>query len=128
MCQDNVAAKKAQQALKSEVEAVKAELAKEKAEAGEREKTLSTEMEKCHSFMLCISEDCFHQGLRQTTFYHSVPTEDPRYDMDQDVVDWKLVPIGGNADTSMKETAGGENAINPQAEPKPSFEELFNPL
>ena len=55
MRQDNVAAKKAQQAPKTEVEAIKTELAKEKVEVEEREKTLSAKVEKCHSFMLHIS-------------------------------------------------------------------------
>jgi len=45
------------------MEAEKAELAKEKVEAEERKKTLLAEVEKCHAFMMRISEDCFHQGL-----------------------------------------------------------------
>jgi len=109
------------------MEAEKAELAKEKVEAEEREKELSTEVEKCHAFMLRISEDFFHQSLRQVAFYHGVPVEDPRYDLDKDVVDGKLVPIGGNIDTPMKD-AGGENVITPQAELEPSFEEILEPL
>jgi len=116
MCQDNVAAKKAQQALKAEravIEAEKAELAKEKAEAEEREKELTTEVEKCHSFMLRISEDCHPQGLWQVAFYHDVSVEDPHYDLDKDVVDVKLVPIGGNVDTATEEANDGENDVNP---------------
>ena len=111
MRQDNAATEKAQQALRAKlatVEAEKAELAKEKAEAEERGKTLFVEVEKCHAFMLCISEECFHQGLRQTTFFHGIPTEDSCYDLDKDVVDGKLVPIGGNADATMEEVEGRE--------------------
>jgi len=104
--EDNVAAKKAQQALKDQVatmEAEKADLAKEKVAVEEREKALLTEVEKCHAFMLHISENCFHQGLRQAAFYHGVSAEDPCYDLDKDVVDGKLVPIGGNVDTPMED-------------------------
>jgi len=64
--------------------------------------------------MLHISEDYFHPGLRQTAFYHGIPVEDPQYDLDQDVIDSKLVPIGGNADTPM-EDVGGENVVTPRA-------------
>jgi len=45
--QESMVAKKAQQALKVEIEAIKTELAKEKAEAEEREKTLSMKVETC---------------------------------------------------------------------------------
>jgi len=38
-----------------------------------------------------------------------------------------MVPIDRNADTPMKD-AGGENVVTPQAEPKPSFEEILEPL
>jgi len=41
----------------------------------------------------------------------------------------KLVPIGENAEENKEQAEGRwENAINPQTEPEPSFEELFNPL
>jgi len=78
--------------------------------------------------MLRISEDCFHQGLRQAAFYHDVLAEGPRYDLDKDVVDGKLVSIGRNVDTVMEQAKGGENDVNPQAEPEPSFEKIFEPL
>jgi len=127
---DNAAAETAQKTLKDKLavmEAEKANLSKEKAVAEEREKALSTEVEKCHTFMMHISEDCFYQGLRQAAFYHGVPAEDPRLDLDKDVVDGKLVPIGRSADTPI-ESVGGEDVLTPQAEPKPSFEEILEPF
>jgi len=108
------------------IEAEKAELAKGKVEAKEREEALSVEVEMCHTFMLRRSEDYFHQELRQSALYHGIPLKDPQYDLDQDVVDGKLVPIGGNADNPM-EDKGGENVV-PQAEPELSFEEILEPL
>jgi len=126
---DNDVAEKAQKTLKDELavmEAKKADLAKEKAATEEREKTLSTEVEKCHAFMLRISKDCFYQGLRQATFYHGVPVEDPRYNLDKDMVNDKLVPIDGSVVTPMD--VGGENDATPQAEPEPSFEEILEPF
>jgi len=118
MRQDNVAAEKAQQALEAEMAAIeeeKAQLAKEKAEAEEMEKALTAEVEKCHSFMLRISKDCFHQGLWQAAFFHGIPAKDPLYDLNKDVIYGKLVPIGGNVDTTMEEANGGGNDANPQA-------------
>jgi len=115
MRQDNIAAERAQEALNVEmatIETEKVKLVKEKVEAEEREKTLSAEVKRCHSFMLRITEECFQQGLRQTAFYHDVPTVDPRYDLDKDVVDGKLVQIGGNVHTTMEEAKGEENVVN----------------
>ncbi|KAK7373397.1 hypothetical protein VNO80_06804 [Phaseolus coccineus] len=54
--------------------------------------------------------------------------KDPRYDLDKDVVDGKLVLIGGgNVDTATEE-GGEENVVNLQAEPEPHFEQIFEPL
>jgi len=78
-------------------------LMKEKVELEENEKTLYFELEKCHSFMLWISEEFFQQGVRQTAFYHNIPVEDPRYDLEKDMVDGKLVPLGENVDAVMDE-------------------------
>ncbi|KAL9331422.1 hypothetical protein ACSQ67_001032 [Phaseolus vulgaris] len=73
--------------------------------------------------LCCIySEDCFYHGLQQAAFYHKVPTEDPRYDLDKDMVDGKLVPI------LPMEGVGGENVVTPQAELEPSFEEILVPF
>jgi len=78
--------------------------------------------------MMHISEDSFYWGLHQATFFHDIPVEDSRYDIEKDVVGRKLVSINGGADKVMKEVDGdGENAT-PRNEPEPSFEELFEPL
>jgi len=52
--------------------------------------------------MLHISEDYFHQGLRQVAFFHGIHAEDTRYDIEKDVVEGKLVPIGGGVDEVME--------------------------
>jgi len=102
---------------------------KEEVEAEEREKTLSTEVKKCQSFMLRITDDYFHQGLRQVAFFHGIPIEDSRYDIEKDVVEGKLVTINRGVDEVMKDANGeGENVFAPQNESEPSFEELFEPL
>jgi len=124
MRQNNLAVEKAQEALRAEIEAEKAELAKVKSEAEEKERTLSAELEKCQSFMLRISEEYFYQSLRQATFFHDIPAEDARYDIEKNVVEGKLVLLGRGVDEEIKEV-GGERPLN---ETKPSFEEILESL
>jgi len=96
MRQDQMAAEEVQEALKSEharVEAERNQLLKEKVDAKEKEKTLVAEMEKCHSFMLRINEEIFWQGVRQVAFYNGVSANEPRYDLNKDVLYEKLVPL-----------------------------------
>jgi len=74
----NREAKESKRALSAKLEAERAdrakeivERAKENVEAEEREKKLSIEVEKFQSFMFRISEDYFHQGLRQVAFFQA---------------------------------------------------------
>ncbi|KAL9284942.1 hypothetical protein ACSQ67_024699 [Phaseolus vulgaris] len=60
-------------------------------------------MEKCREFMLRINEESFYHGIRRVAFYHDVPMDDPRYDLNKDVVNGELVPLGGNAENVMEE-------------------------
>ena len=131
MHQDQVAAERAQDALKVEVarvEAGKAKLIEKKVEVEKKEKALSAEVEKCHSFLLRICEECFWQGVWKATFYYNIPAEEPLYDLDKDVINGKLVPIGGEVYSTMEETKERENVVNNQTELKPSFEDIIEPL
>jgi len=53
--------------------------------------------------------------------------DDPRYDLNKDMEDGKLVPLGGNVDTVMEEPKDGPNRIE-ATELEPSFEEIIEPL
>lgn len=53
--------------------------------------------------------------------------DDPRYDLNKDVVNERLVPIGGNADAAMENKEDEVNRIE-TTEPEPSFEEILEPL
>jgi len=67
MRQDQVAVEAIHEALRSNLARVEVErnrLLKEKSEAEERERVLAADLEKCHSFMLCINEESFRQGIR----------------------------------------------------------------
>jgi len=72
--------------------------------------------------MLKINEECFYQGIRQTTFYHEVPMEDLRYDLNKDVVNGELVPFGGNAENVMEEE---EPQCIEVIEPESSIDEII---
>jgi len=78
--------------------------------------------------MFHISEEYFHQGLRQAAFFHGIPAKDARYDIEKDVVEGKLVSVGGGADEEMKEAGGEGESDTPYNKPKPSFEEIIEPL
>jgi len=95
-------AKEEQETLKATLTKVMAErdlLVKEKADAEAKGESLAAEVEKCQEFML----QNFYQGVRQTSFFHGVPSEDWWYDLEKDVVNGQLVPLGGGADHVMED-------------------------
>ena len=95
-------AKKELEALKvtlTQVIAERDQLVKEKADAEANEKSLVPRWKNAKGFMLCINEESFYQGVRQAAFIHSIPSEDSRYDLEKDVVNGELVPLGGGADS-----------------------------
>ncbi|XP_068472816.1 uncharacterized protein [Phaseolus vulgaris] len=91
-------AKEEQEALKTALAEMTTErnlLKREKDGLMVEKKSLTAEIEQCQSFMLRVSEESFNQGVRQVAFFHGVPTDDDRYDPGMDVVDGRLVPLGG---------------------------------
>ncbi|KAK7335424.1 hypothetical protein VNO80_27261 [Phaseolus coccineus] len=62
-------------------------------------------------------------GVRQVAFFHSAPENDPHYDVDKDVINGRLVPLGGDVDALMenKDEADCVEKIGPS----PSFEEII---
>jgi len=109
------------------VEAERNQLLKDSVDAELKEKVLAAELEKCHEFMLRINVESFQHGVRKVAFFHGVPMDDPRYDLNKNVVDGKLVPVGRNADTIMEELEDRPNRIE-ATESEPSFEEIIEPL
>ena len=47
-----------------------------------------------------VSEESFNQGVRQVAFFHGVLAEDSWYDLEKDVVNSQLVPLGEGTDNS----------------------------
>jgi len=97
-------------------------LLKEKVDAEIKEKSIAAKIEKCHKFMLRINEKSFYQGIRQVGFNHGTSMDDPRYDLNKDVVNGKLVPLGENADDAIEE--GVPQRIEVTA---PSIDEIIEP-
>jgi len=95
---DSQLAKEEQEALKTALAEMTAErnlLKKEKDGLTIEKESLNAEIEQCQSFMLRVSEESFNQGVRQVAFFHGVSADDSRYDPGMDVVDGRLVPLGG---------------------------------
>jgi len=63
---------------------------------------------------LRISNQCFYQGIRQTAFFHVIPLEDDRYDVDKNVIDGKLISVDGDKDEDVE--VQGENLGEPSSE------------
>jgi len=94
-------AKEEQETLKATLTKVMGErdlLVKEKADAEAKGESLAAEVEKCHEFMLHINEESFYQGIQQAAFFHDVRSEDSRYDLEKDMVNGQMVPLGGGVD------------------------------
>jgi len=116
-------AKEEQETLKTTLTKVMAErdqLVKEKVHSEAKEKSLANEVEKCQEFMLCINEERFYQGIQQAAFFHGVPSEDSRYDLEKDVVNNQLVSLGGAADHTMEDPQQIE-----ATQPKQSVEDII---
>jgi len=78
---------------------------------------------------LRISKNYFHQDLRQATFFHGVPLEDNRYDMNKGIVNGKFISVNRNEDDNMDNAEGqGDTIGGVQVEVEPSLEEVFEPL
>jgi len=109
------------------MEEERAQFLEEKAEREEREKKLDVEVAKCHKFMLQISEESFRQGIRQVAFFHGVAADDRCYDSSNDVVNDKLMPLGGGTDEVMVDNeVEGKVSQAGSVESEPSFEVIID--
>jgi len=102
-------AKEEQEALKvalNQVMAEQAEAIKEQEKMAADKESLNAQVEQLQGFMLKINEESFNQGVRQVAFYHGVSADDERYDSNMDVVDGRLMPLGG------EETEENDQAMN----------------
>ena len=68
---------------------------------------MAAKLEETEAFLLRISKNCFFQGIHQAAFYHRMPINDGRYDVDKDVVSGKLVSVGGDDEDEIE--GQGEN-------------------
>jgi len=66
--------------------------------------------------MLKINEESFRQGVRQVAFFHGVPTDDERYDSNMDVMDGRLMPLGGEEAKDNDELVDDQTAEMPQGD------------
>jgi len=112
-------AKEEQEALNvtlNQVMAERADAVKAKEELTADKESLSSQVEQLQGFMLSINEESFKQGVRQVAFYHGVPVDDERYDSNMDVIDGKLMPLGGEEVEDNNQTMDDPIAETPQAD------------
>jgi len=91
-------AKEEKEALKvtlTQVMAERADAVKEQERLAANKDSLNAQVEQLQGFMLSINEESFKQGVQQVAFFHGMPTDDERYDSNMDVVDGRLMPLGG---------------------------------
>ena len=113
--------------LEAELEVEKVDRLKVEEDVAIKQKTLADELEHYLFFLIRISKQSFNQGIRQTTFYHGVPIDDSSYDEEKDVIDGKLVSVGGDEEEDEVE-GQGENLDRPINVVEHSLKELFDPL
>jgi len=112
-------AKEEQEALKATLNNVMAErddALKAKEELLADKGSLSSQVEQLQGFMLSINEESFNQGARQVAFYHGVSADDERYDSNMDVVDGRLVPLGGEEAKDIDQLMEDPTVETPQAD------------
>jgi len=117
-------AKEEQETLKATLNQVMAERAvaiKEQEKLVADKESLNAQVEQLQGFMLKINEESFNQGVRQVAFYHGVPADDERYDSNMDVVDGRLMSLGG------EETEENDQAVNEPASEMPPADDIEQP-
>jgi len=72
------------------------------------------------------TSNVFFQSIRQDAFYHAVPLDDDWYNIDKDVVNGKIISVGGDKEDVVAKGQGDN--LGGQDEGKCSIEELFDPL
>ncbi|KAK7335054.1 hypothetical protein VNO80_26824 [Phaseolus coccineus] len=63
------------------------------------------------------------KGMRQVAFFHSVPENDPRYDVDKDLINGRLVSLDRDVNALMEDK--DEADCVETTGPSPSFEEII---
>jgi len=57
------------------------------AKVSEEKGMLVAKLEESEAFLLCISKKCFFQSVCQDAFYHGMPINDDRYDVERDLME-----------------------------------------